>query len=259
MSTNQNFGLSQKQQEVSQCSDAAMLFIPANGGLNEKVITSRISWLLQSQNVNNDQVLAVTAESSRLVKEQLSSVMSDELEVSGMWIGSIYAIALRLITRHADQSGLPSFFQLLDLPMQAKKLAPLCEGKSVTVEQAQQYINKMKEQGIRAKDVTSNDQLAEVYTSYESVCTKEGLVDFNELLLRSCELFEVNAPIAKQYRSQFAHMLVDSVNNLNQLQYRLLQDLISSDTKVFAVSDSNGSVDLDKFKADFGITKTLTV
>ncbi len=81
-----------------------------------------------------------------------------------------------------------------------------------------------------------------VYTAYDEICHRSGLVDFSELLLRSLELLQSHADIAQHYQNRFQHILVDEFQDTNTIQYKWLQKLSGSQTFIMAVGDDDQSI-----------------
>lgn len=108
------------------------------------------------------------------------------------------------------------------------------------------FINGAKERGLRASDVDGQDdyerRMVELYGMYEEQCQREGVVDFAELLLRSCELLERNQTLREHYQERFRHILVDEFQDTNDLQYKWLKLLAGDRTAVFAVGDDDQSI-----------------
>ena len=108
--------------------------------------------------------------------------------------------------------------------------------------------------------------LTQIYTHYESLCQRFGLVDFAELLLRSLELFQNNGPIRDAYRERFQHILVDEFQDTNTIQYRWLKLLAQPRNSITAVGDDDQSIygwrgarieNMSLFQKDFPDTQIL--
>ena len=108
-------------------------------------------------------------------------------------------------------------------------------------------INSAKDEGKRAADVASGDDLFQIthkriYESYEEACEQGGLVDFAELLLRSHELWLNDAQLLAHYQDRFSNILVDEFQDTNTIQYAWLRVLAGSRAKVMAVGDDDQSI-----------------
>jgi len=116
-----------------------------------------------------------------------------------------------------------------------------------TAKQAVSFINREKDEGRYPTDVAlmpdrQTQLLQQVYWRYQALCQQSQLVDFAELLLRSLQLLEGQARIAKIYHDKFRHILVDEFQDTNALQFRWLQALLGSSTCLTIVGDDDQSI-----------------
>jgi len=105
-----------------------------------------------------------------------------------------------------------------------------------------------------------------VYSHYESLCQRFGLIDFSELLLRAFELLKNNEILRERYQSRFQHVLVDEFQDTNSIQYAWLRLLVQKSQNLFAVGDDDQSIygwrgakveNILQFEKDFPETKTI--
>ncbi len=239
---------------VTLPNQSALILAGAGSG-KTRVLTTRIAWLIQTQQVSPAGVLAVTF-TNKAAREMLAR-LSAMLPIStrGMWIGTFHGICNRLLRAHSRDAGLPQTFQILDSADQLAALKRLLKVAGVDDErypprQLAWFINNAKEQGLRARSVEANDEFnrkfIELYALYDEQCQREGVVDFAELLLRSFELLDRNQPLREHYQARFSHILVDEFQDTNVLQYRWLKLLAGFGGErrnaVFAVGDDDQSI-----------------
>ncbi len=231
--------------------DQSALILAGAGSGKTKVLTSRIAWLIQTDRVSPQGILAVTF-TNKAAKEMLSRLSALlPINTRGMWIGTFHGLCNRMLRAHYRDAGLPQTFQILDSSDQLGAIKRLMKAANIDEERytprsVQQFINNAKENGLRAAQVevvdSFNGKYVELYTAYDAQCQREGVVDFSELLLRSYELLERNEPIRTHYQSRFKHILVDEFQDTNRLQYRWLRLLAGpaeSRNCVFAVGDDD--------------------
>ncbi|GAA5234688.1 AAA family ATPase [Verticiella sediminum] len=227
------------------------LVLAGAGSGKTRVLTTRMAWLLRSGQATPQSLLAVTF-TNKAAREMLTR-MSAMLPINarGMWIGTFHGLCNRMLRAHHRDAGLPATFQILDVADQLAAIKRLMKAANIDDEkypprQVQSYINSAKEEGLRAAAMQANDafhrRLAEIYAMYEAQCQREGVVDFAELLLRSYELLQGNAPVREHYQRRFRHILVDEFQDTNTLQYRWLRMLAGGGAAVFAVGDDDQSI-----------------
>lgn len=242
---------------VTLPAQSALILAGAGSG-KTRVLTTRIAWLIQTQQVSPQGVLAVTFtnKASKEMLTRLSALLP--INTRGMWIGTFHGLCNRMLRAHYRDAGLPSTFQILDSADQLAALKRLLKAMNVDDEKypprnLANFINNAKEAGLRSNAVEVNDEynrrFIELYAAYDEQCRREGVVDFPELLLRCYELLVKNEPLRRHYQTRFRHILVDEFQDTNVLQYRWLKLLagrheglgmsVSQPNAIFAVGDDD--------------------
>jgi DNA helicase-2/ATP-dependent DNA helicase PcrA len=227
------------------------LILAGAGSGKTRVLTTRIAWLMSTNQVGPHGVLAVTFtnKASKEMTARLSALVP--INTRGMWIGTFHGLCNRLLRAHYREAGLPQTFQILDSGDQLSMVKRLLKNLNIDDEKFPprelcHFINANKEQGIRAAQAEAYDgytqKRVELYAEYETQCNREGVVDFAELLLRCYELLNRNEPLCKHYQERFRYILVDEFQDTNRLQYSWLQLLAGGGAKVFAVGDDDQSI-----------------
>jgi DNA helicase-2/ATP-dependent DNA helicase PcrA len=227
------------------------LILAGAGSGKTRVLTTRIAWLIQTGQVLPTGILAVTF-TNKAAKEMMARLSAMlPINTRGMWIGTFHGLCNRLLRAHYRDAGLPQTFQILDSQDQLSAIKRLLKAHNVDDEKypprnLMYFINSSKEQGLRARDVETNDdynrKFVELYDLYDSQCQREGVVDFAELLLRTYELLIRNQPLREHYQSRFRHILVDEFQDTNDLQYKWLKLMAGPNGPVFAVGDDDQSI-----------------
>ncbi|MES2130348.1 MAG: UvrD-helicase domain-containing protein [Pseudomonadota bacterium] len=239
---------------VTLPAQSALILAGAGSG-KTRVLTTRIAWLIQTQQVGPSGIMAVTF-TNKAAKE-MQTRLSAMLPVStrGMWIGTFHGLCNRLLRTHYRDAALPQTFQILDSQDQLSSIKRLLKALNVDDEKypaktLMYFINNAKDQGLRAPQVEAHDpierKLVELYELYDQQCQREGVVDFAELLLRSYELLKRNQPLREHYQARFKHILVDEFQDTNNLQYDWLKLMAGHGQAIggalFAVGDDDQSI-----------------
>lgn len=268
-------GLNPEQLEAATLPHQSALILAGAGSGKTRVLTSRIAHLIQTGQASPAGILAVTF-TNKAAKEMLTRLGAMlPINTRGMWIGTFHGLCNRLLRAHHREAGLPALFQILDSADQLGAIKRLLKSLNVDDEkyppkQLQHFINNAKDQGLRAKDVEAYDPYTrkqqELFAAYDEQCSREGVVDFAELLLRSYELLSRDAALRAHYQSRFRHILVDEFQDTNRLQYLWLKQLAGPDAAVFAVGDDDQSIyafrgarvgNMQDFERDFGVAKVI--
>ena len=230
--------------------ESALILAGAGSG-KTRVLTTRMVWLIQNNQVSPLGMLAVTF-TNKAAKEMLTRISAMlPINTRGMWVGTFHGLANRLLRTHYREAGLPQSFQILDSSDQLSAIKRLMKSMNIDTEKfepkkVQGFINGHKEAGRRARDAEAFDEysmrMAELYEAYDAQCQREGVADFPELLLRSYELLVRNEPLREHYRDRFKHILIDEFQDTNTLQYRWLKQFAGPHTALFAVGDDDQSI-----------------
>jgi DNA helicase-2/ATP-dependent DNA helicase PcrA len=273
--TDQLDGLNAEQERAVSAEPCNMLVLAGAGSGKTRVLTRRITWLLQHHDVSPHGILAVTFtnKASKEMRERISSLT--HANVSSMWVGTFHGLAHRFLRMHWEEAGLPDTFQILDADDQQRLIKRAIRDLNIDEaqwppKQVQWFINQQKEKGIRADQVSGYNYFTEVmqraYKAYEVICESSGLVDFTELLLRCLETLQKNDTLREHYQQRFQHILIDEFQDTNTIQYEWIRTLKSPTNCVIAVGDDDQSIyswrgaqveNIQHFKKDFADVQTV--
>lgn len=258
---------------------ASALVLAGAGSGKTRVLTTRIAWLIQTNQVSPMGLMAVTF-TNKAAKEMLTRLtamlpLGYQNSGRGMWVGTFHGLCNRLLRTHHREAGLPQLFTILDSSDQLSAVKRVLRGLNVDTEKydprkVQSFINQNKEAGLRADKVEAWDpfsrNLVEYYAEYDRQLNREGAVDFAELLLRAYELLSRNALLREHYQERFRHILVDEFQDTSRLQYLWLKLLKGDASALFAVGDDDQSIyafrganvgNMRQLMDDFGISEPI--
>ena len=253
-----------------------LLVLAGAGSGKTRVLVHRIAWLLEQHAVSPYAILAVTFTNKAAgeMRGRIEALLGRT--IGGMWVGTFHGLAHRLLRTHWQDANLPEHFQILDSDDQYRMIRRLIkelglDEKTCAPRQVQWYINQKKDEGLRASQIQDNGDLTErtllkVYAAYEAACTRAGLVDFAELLLRSHELWLSHPAILQHYQQRFQHILVDEFQDTNTIQYAWITMLTTPVTNLMVVGDDDQSIygwrgakieNIHQFEQDFKDTQMV--
>ena len=264
-----------EQQRNAVASPAEKLLVLAGAGSGKtRVLVHRIAWLLQAEQASPFAVLAVTFtnKAAREMRGRIETLLGQSF--TGMWVGTFHGLAHRLLRSHWAEAGLPQDFQILDAEDQFRLIKRINRSLHIDEDkwparQCQWYINTQKDEGLRAVNIEHFDDnytktMLDVYTAYEEACTRGGMIDFGEILLRAHELWLKNPQILEHYQKRFQYILVDEFQDTNAIQYAWLRVLAGGnygrDKQLMVVGDDDQSIygwrgarieNIQQFNVDF--------
>ncbi|TVQ88378.1 MAG: DNA helicase II, partial [Chromatiaceae bacterium] len=244
--------LNAAQREAVTASGGNRLVLAGAGSGKTRVLVHRIAWLLRVEQVPPWTLLAVTFtnKAAREMKTRIADMLGQP--VGGMWVGTFHGLAHRFLRAHWQDAGLPQQFQILDSDDQYRLIRRVL--KEMQLDEArwpprsvQHFINQAKDEGRRAQHIDSDgnfhtQQMIAIYETYQRACTRAGVLDFAELLLRTHEVLRERDDIRGHYQQRFRHILVDEFQDTNAIQYAWLRLLAGVGDKLFLVGDDDQSI-----------------
>lgn len=240
-------------QRSAVAADAGNLLVLAGAGSGKtRVLIHRIAWYIETNQARPSSILAVTFTNKAAgeMRGRLESLLG--YSAGAMWVGTFHGISHRLLRAHWKEAKLSQNFQIMDSDDQYRMLRRLMRAMELDESkwpprEVQWFINGQKDEGLRPKDISSDDdfhleQMIHIYRAYEEQCARSGLVDFAELLLRTFELFRDNENLRRHYQDRFRHVLVDEFQDTNTIQYSWLKLLNGRDGNMFVVGDDDQSI-----------------
>ena len=269
-------GLNEPQREAVSAPLSNALVIAGAGSGKTRVLVHRIAWLVDIENVSPYGILAVTFTNKAAAELRARTESLLNVSARSMWVGTFHSLAHRLLRMHWLEAKLPQNFQILDGDDQLRLIKRIMKALSIDDKkwpprQVTWFINGQKDEGRRAKEVPTGNDLFQIthqriYQAYEDACNQGGLVDFAELLLRSHELWLNNPELLAHYQTRFQHVLVDEFQDTNTIQYAWLRVLVGTNSKIMAVGDDDQSIygwrgakieNIQRFSQDFSDVMTV--
>lgn len=267
--------LNDAQRAAVSAEPGHILVLAGAGSGKTRVLVHRIAWLITTGQTTAANIMAVTFTNKAAgeIRQRLHNML--HIITRDMWVGTFHSLAHRMLRIHWREAGLLEHFQVLDSEDQLRIIRRLIKALNLNDEEwvpkkVQWYINDNKDHGRRTQHIKAHDPynktLLQIYQQYEKTCEAGGLVDFNELLLRSYELLQQNSTIREHYQSRFKHILVDEFQDTNMVQYAWIRLLVGADTYLMVVGDDDQSIygwrgaqieNIHHMQRDFAATKVI--
>jgi len=257
--------LNEKQREAVLYTEGPVMAIAGAGSGKTSVLTTRIAYLIKKKNVEISNILAITFtnKAAREMKDRVLN-LTDHLP-SEMWISTFHSFCAKILRFHIESLGYKRGFQIID-DDDAKKIIKdiLKEEKPDAdvkeLKQIRSKISKIKNKSNNNDFDRGNDLASEIYDEYQKYLFTNNLVDFDDLLLLTIELFKRFPEIKKIYNNKFQYVLVDEFQDTNNVQYELVSLILGDNKNIFIVGDEDQSIyafrganikNISKFKEDY--------
>src|SRR3954452_65105 len=263
--------LNPEQREAVLHRDGPLLILAGAGSGKTRVITFRIAYLIGDGHANPDEVLAVTFtnKASEEMRERVESLIGST--AAGMWLSTFHSLCARLLRREAPKIGLSRDFVIYDssdqvaVVKQAQRELGI-DDKLVPPRMALGRISQAKNrmegpESLRGGWNIREEQIAKIYQRYLVALTDANALDFDDLLLKTVELFETSEQVRSFYARKFKYVMVDEYQDTNRPQYLLIRRLAEVHRNVAVVGDPDQSIykwrgadlrNILDFETDFG-------
>lgn len=267
--------LNPAQQEAVKAPLGHQLVLAGAGSGKTRVLIHRIAWLIEVEKMSPYHILAVTFtnKAAHEMRHRIESMMN--LSAKTMWIGTFHGLSHRFLRAHWQEAGLPQSFQILDSDDQFRMIRRAIHALNLDEDrfppkEAQWFINAQKEEGrdphqVEPRDVNAQT-LIKVYQAYQEACQRAGVIDFTDLLLKTCRLLQANAELRAHYQARFRCLLVDEFQDTNTIQYTWLKLFAGDNNAIMIVGDDDQSIygwrgakieNIHRFAKDFPTAKTI--
>jgi DNA helicase-2/ATP-dependent DNA helicase PcrA len=244
--------LNPAQKEAVLHRDGPLLILAGAGSGKTRVITFRIAYLIGDGHANPDEVLAVTFtnKASQEMRERVESLIGSTAE--GVWLSTFHSLCARLLRREAPKIGLSRDFVIYDssdqvaVVKQAERELGIDE-KLVPPRMALGRISQAKNRmegpdSLRGGWNIRDEQTAKIYERYLVALEDANALDFDDLLLKTVELFEKSQQVREFYARKFKYVMVDEYQDTNRPQYLLIRRLAEAHRNIAVVGDPDQSI-----------------
>ncbi len=263
-------GLNESQQEAVRTTEGPVMVMAGAGSGKTKVLTTRISYIVHELGVNPYNILAVTFtnKATNEMKERISKVLN--IDTKFLWISTFHAFCVRVLRSEIEYlDGYSKGFQIIDDDDQYKIIKDLCDKYELTSKpkELQRYISKFKnDPEFKIFNPDKNSDYNIVSRDYEKYLKDNNLFDFDDLIIKTIELFKNNPKVLEKYQDKFQYILVDEFQDTNTLQYKLIFMLSIRYQNIFFLGEDYQSIysfrgakieNIRKFQDDFLACKLI--
>ena len=245
--------LNPAQREAAEAIKGPVLILAGPGSGKTRVITYRVAYLVRRCGVSPHHIMAVTFtnKAAREMKERLEQLLGQATEA--LTLGTFHAICARILRREGKAVGLESSFVIYDEDDQLKLMKQVLEELKLDPKQhvpqaLRSAISAAKSRLISPEDYGRRagsyfeEIVHRVYQRYQQLLSRGQAVDFDDLLMRTVQLFRDNPKILATYQSRYVHILVDEFQDTNIAQYELMKQLAARYRNLCVVGDPDQSI-----------------
>ena len=274
--------LNDEQRNAVEETDGPLLVLAGAGTGKTRVLTTRLSHIIQTGQAGPSQVLAVTFtnKAARQMVDRVSRLLGRPAD--GLWLGTFHSISARILRHNAELANLKSDFTILDTDDQTRLLKQLLQARNIDDKRWPArtlctMIQRWKDQGLTASDIKrieaidnnefANGEAPSIFLEYQSRLQILNAADFGDLLTHCINIFKNNPDLLSAYQEKFKYILVDEYQDTNVAQYLWLRLLAATEKQnICCVGDDDQSIygwrgaevgNILRFEKDFSGAKVI--
>lgn len=241
--------LNKQQYDALIETEGAVLVTAGAGSGKTKLLTYRIAHLIENLGVSPYEILAITFtnKAAREMKERAAALCAAGGDV---WISTFHSMCVRILRKNIHYldgfSGNFSIYSDSDTEKLIKKICDENKFDDSIKKDAIYYIDKIKNQDMDIDDFALEnkyldcvDEIVKIYHQYQKSLKESNALDFDDLLLKTLELFATFPEVKQKYANRFRYVLVDEFQDTNAVQMQLVKHLTSVHKNVFVVGDED--------------------
>ena len=244
--------LNPAQREAVEHTSGPLLILAGAGSGKTRVIAHRIAHLISEKIAYPNQVMAVTFtnKAAQEMRERVERLL--DTDCRAMWISTFHALCARLLRREAANIGLSRDFTIYDSADQQAVMKQLLKEYHLddAVYQPRMVLgrissakNRMEGPEVFTTGWNPRDrEIGRLYEGYTKALKDASALDFDDLLLKTVELFETVPDVRNYYARRFKHVMVDEYQDTNRPQYLLIKQLAGGWRNLAVVGDPDQSI-----------------
>ena len=246
--------LNPQQQEAVECTEGPLLIIAGAGSGKTRVLTQRIAYLITEKQVNPWNILAITF-TNKAAGEMRDRV--DQLaDVNGgsVWVSTFHSTCVRILRRYIDRLGYDTNFTIYDTDDQKHVIKDIIKQMDLdtrmfkdrallsAISSAKNELISPEEYQLDAAGDWNKQTISKVYNAYQRVLKQNNALDFDDLLMKTVELFQSQPDVLDSYQERFRYLMVDEYQDTNTAQFALVNLLAKKYRNLCVVGDDDQSI-----------------
>ncbi|AHM56938.1 ATP-dependent DNA helicase PcrA [Peptoclostridium acidaminophilum DSM 3953] len=246
--------LNEMQKKAVMTAEGPLLILAGAGSGKTTVLVNRIHYILATREIFPSNILAITFtnKAAREMKERVEKLLGENAD--GIWIGTFHSCCVRMLRRDIEKLGYARSFviydradQLILLKDTIKELninEKLYEPKMVInhISDAKDKLITPEEFGGIYKDDFKMSKIVDIYKLYQKKLKENNALDFDDIIVKTVELFENHPDVLNFYQRKFRYVMVDEYQDTNKAQYKLISLLSAHHRNLCAVGDDDQSI-----------------
>ncbi len=231
-----------------------VLLLAGAGSRKTRVLTHRIAYLIEELGVNPWNIMAITFTNKAAgeMKERVETLVGMGSE--SIWVTTFHSTCVRILRRYADRLGYDNHFTIYDTDDQKSVMKDICKRLKIdtkllkersilaAISSAKDELISPKEYELNAMGDFRKQKIAQAYNEYQEALRKSNAMDFDDLIVKTVELFKADREVLDGYQKRFKYIMVDEYQDTNTAQFELVRLLADASHNLCVVGDDDQSI-----------------
>lgn len=246
--------LNDNQRKAAETIEGPLLILAGAGSGKTRVLTNRTAYMIDECNINPFNILAITFTNKAAgeMRERIDKMVGHGSE--SIWVATFHSTCVRILRRHIDLLGYDNSFTIYDSDDSKSLMKEILKKLQIDTKQYSEkgFLNRIsnaKNELITCQEEMANavgdfnDELyAKVYTEYQRALKSNNALDFDDLIMKTVELFKSCPEVLLNYQNRFLYIMVDEYQDTNTAQFELIRLLASKNRNICVVGDDDQSI-----------------
>ena len=246
--------LNAEQREAVFHTEGPLLILAGAGSGKTRVLTHRIAYLIEEKGINPWNILAITFTNKAAgeMRERVDDIVGFGSE--SIWVSTFHSTCVRILRRHIDRLGYDNNFTIYDSDDQKTLMKDVCKLLQIDTKTYRERtilsaISSVKDEMVTPEEYELNaygdfskKKIAEAYKEYERQLKANNALDFDDLLVKTVQLFQTQPEILEYYQDRFRYIMVDEYQDTNTVQFKLISLLAAKYKNLCVVGDDDQSI-----------------
>ena len=246
--------LNPPQREAVAQTEGPVLILAGAGSGKTRVLTHRIAYLMDEKGVNPWNILAITFtnKAAQEMRERVDKLVGFGSE--SIWVSTFHSVCVRILRRHIDNLGYDTNFTIYDTDDQKSLMKDVCRKMNIDtkiykersllaqISHAKDELLTPDDMEMKAAGDYNMKKVASVYREYQAALRKNNALDFDDLIVKTVELFEKCGAVLEYYQERFKYIMVDEYQDTNTAQFKFISLLAQRYQNLCVVGDDDQSI-----------------
>ena len=246
--------LNPPQREAVAQTEGPVLILAGAGSGKTRVLTHRIAYLMDEKGVNPWNILAITFtnKAAQEMRERVDKLVGFGSE--SIWVSTFHSACVRILRRHIDNLGYDTNFTIYDTDDQKSLMKDVCRKMNIDtkiykersllaqISHAKDELLTPDDMEMKAAGDYNMKKVASVYREYQAALRKNNALDFDDLIVKTVELFEKCGAVLEYYQERFKYIMVDEYQDTNTAQFKFISLLAQRSQNICVVGDDDQSI-----------------